>query len=82
MGGGLDPFGASFRRRPNGGGGEENMCFYWLTFCSPFGPRTEIWMRYYLEIARNCVPRLFCFREKVWISYEKTQFPIGNLHFL
>ncbi len=40
---------------------QETVYVCWLTLFSPLDLRTEISARYFLEIARNCVPHLFCF---------------------
>ena len=46
---------------PYNGGDREKCVFCRLAFFSPLGLRTEIWTRYYLEMTRNCVTRLFVF---------------------
>ena len=51
------------------GGDREKCVFCRLTFFSPLGLRTEIWTRYYLEIARNCVTRLFGFHQNLGNHY-------------
>ena len=39
------------------------MLSWWLTCCSPLGPRKKISAHYYRGFARICGPRLFCFDE-------------------
>ena len=38
---------------------QENVCFCWLTFSSPLGPRTEISPQFRRENARMDAPRFF-----------------------
>ena len=59
VGAGAGQIWASFRRRLPGPF-LANLAHVWQsTFFSRLGIRKKISARYYLEIARNCVPRLF-----------------------